>query len=169
MGKIANGLAILLRVVSSLAILCVLNRNPAVRLDYKAPEAALDEDVPDEGSRACARRRVGFPSDPGIHRQIQVKDEIVQVCGLNILESESDWKGEILNFLKDPSMKGINPMLKRQSYPYFLIEDELYKKDSQGILLKCLNSDDALLAMTEIHEGLCGGHHSGGQDEMVVT
>ncbi|KAK9672470.1 hypothetical protein RND81_12G103000 [Saponaria officinalis] len=94
-------------------------------------------------------------------RQIQVNDEVVQVCGLNILESESDWRSEIIKFLKDPSMKGINPKLKRQSYRYFLIEDELYNKDSQRILLKCLNSDDALLAMTEIHEGVCGAHRSG--------
>ncbi|KAK9740384.1 hypothetical protein RND81_03G031300 [Saponaria officinalis] len=86
-------------------------------------------------------------------RHIQVKDEIVQVCGVNILESESDWRSEIIKFLKDPSMKGINPKLKKQSYRYFHIEDELYKKDSQGILLMCLNSGDALLAMTEIHEG----------------
>ncbi|KAK9724311.1 hypothetical protein RND81_05G063100 [Saponaria officinalis] len=94
-------------------------------------------------------------------RQIQVKDDVVQVFGINILESESDWKSEIIKFLKDPSMKGINPNLKRQSYRYFLIEDELYKKDSQGILLKCFNSNDALLAMTEIHEGVCGAHQSG--------
>ncbi|KAK9740352.1 hypothetical protein RND81_03G028600 [Saponaria officinalis] len=94
-------------------------------------------------------------------RQIQVKDEVVQVFGLNILESESDWRSEIIKFLKDPSMKGINLKLKRQLYRYFLTEYELYKKDSQGILLKCLNSDDALLAMTEIHEGVCGAHQSG--------
>ncbi|KAK9705261.1 hypothetical protein RND81_07G043600 [Saponaria officinalis] len=94
-------------------------------------------------------------------RQIRMKNEVVQVCGINILESESDWRTEIIKFLKDPSMKVINPMLKKQSYRSFLIEDELYKKDSRGILLKCLNSDDALLAMTEIHEGVCGAHQSG--------
>ncbi|KAK9724545.1 hypothetical protein RND81_05G081100 [Saponaria officinalis] len=94
-------------------------------------------------------------------QQIRLKDKIVQVCGINILESEADWRSEIIKFLRDLPMKGINPKLKKQSYRYFLIEDELYKKDSQGILLKCLNSDDALLAITEVHEGVCGAHQSG--------
>ncbi|KAK9723912.1 hypothetical protein RND81_05G033600 [Saponaria officinalis] len=94
-------------------------------------------------------------------RQTKIKEEVVQVCGLNILESDSDWRSEIIKFLKDPSMKGINPKLKKQSYRYFLIEDELYRKDSQGILLKCLNSYSALLAMTEIHEGVCGAQQAG--------
>ncbi|KAK9684299.1 hypothetical protein RND81_10G200300 [Saponaria officinalis] len=94
-------------------------------------------------------------------RQIRMENEVVRVYGINILESESDWRSEIIKFLKDPSMKGINPKLKKQSYRYFLIEDELYKKDSQVILLKCLNSDDTLLAKTEIHEGVCGAHQAG--------
>ncbi|KAK9665831.1 hypothetical protein RND81_14G139400 [Saponaria officinalis] len=83
-------------------------------------------------------------------RQIRVKDETIQVCRLNILESESDWRSAIIEFLKDPSKKGVNPKLRKQSYRYFLIEGELYKKDSQGILLKCLNSDDTLLVMAEV-------------------
>jgi hypothetical protein len=28
----------------------------------------------------------------------------------------------------------------------------------QGILLKCLNDEDAKLAMPEVHEGICGTH-----------
>jgi hypothetical protein len=44
------------------------------------------------------------------------------------------------------------------TFKYVLIDDELYLWTSSDILLKCLGPDDAALAMTEVHEGICGTH-----------
>jgi hypothetical protein len=38
--------------------------------------------------------------------------------------------------------------------------DELYRRTVNDVLLKCLGPDDAILAMAEVHEGICGTHQS---------
>ena len=39
-----------------------------------------------------------------------------------------------------------------------LLDDQLYYKIVDGVLLKCLNSEDAKVLMGEVHEGVCGAH-----------
>jgi hypothetical protein len=41
-----------------------------------------------------------------------------------------------------------------------LINDELYRRTAKDLLLKCLDSDQAKIAMGEVHEGICGTHQS---------
>jgi len=41
-----------------------------------------------------------------------------------------------------------------------LLEDELYYRTIDGILLRCLGNDEAKSLMGEIHEGVCGAHQS---------
>jgi len=41
-----------------------------------------------------------------------------------------------------------------------LLEDELYYRTIDGILLRCLGDDEAKKLMGEIHEGVCGAHQS---------
>ena len=36
----------------------------------------------------------------------------------------------------------------------------LYRRTADGLLLKCLNEDEARVAMGEVHDGLCGTHQS---------
>jgi hypothetical protein len=36
------------------------------------------------------------------------------------------------------------------------MSNELYRRIVDDILLKCLGLDDAILAMAEVHEGICG-------------
>jgi hypothetical protein len=40
------------------------------------------------------------------------------------------------------------------------MSDELYRRIVNDVLLKCLGPDDAILAMAEVHEGICGTHQS---------
>jgi hypothetical protein len=40
------------------------------------------------------------------------------------------------------------------------MSDELYRRTVNDVLLKCLGPDDAILAMAEVHEGICGTHQS---------
>jgi hypothetical protein len=40
------------------------------------------------------------------------------------------------------------------------MSDELYRRTVNDVLLKCLGPDNAILAMAEVHEGICGTHQS---------
>jgi hypothetical protein len=39
-----------------------------------------------------------------------------------------------------------------------LINDELYCRTAEDLLLKCLDRDQAKIVMGEVHEGICGTH-----------
>jgi len=45
-------------------------------------------------------------------------------------------------------------------FEYILIDNDLYRQTVDGVLLKCLDEDQARVAMGEVHEGICGTHQS---------
>ena len=73
--------------------------------------------------------------------------------------SADDWRKEIIDYLKDPSKK-VERRVRFQATKYVLLEDELYYRTIDGILLRCLGDDEAKSLMGEIHEGVCGAHQS---------
>jgi hypothetical protein len=46
------------------------------------------------------------------------------------------------------------------AFKYVLMDNDLYRRTVDVILLKCLNEDQARVAMGELHEGICGTHQS---------
>jgi hypothetical protein len=48
----------------------------------------------------------------------------------------------------------------RTTFKYVLMSGELYHRTVNDVLLKCLGPGDAILAMAEVHEGICGTHKS---------
>ena len=73
--------------------------------------------------------------------------------------SNDDWRVEIADCLRDPSRK-VTRMLRYKSAKYVLLDDQLYYKTVDGVLLKCLNQEEAKVLMGEVHEGICGAHQS---------
>jgi len=71
----------------------------------------------------------------------------------------SDWRMPIITYLKDPG-HGAERNIRRLTFKYILIGDELYHRTAEDLLLKCLDSDQAHVAMGEVHEGNCGTHQS---------
>jgi hypothetical protein len=71
----------------------------------------------------------------------------------------TDWRGPMVNYLRNPSIRTYMNV-RRTTFKYFLIDNELYRRTTGGVLLKCLGLDDAILAMAEMHEGICGTHQS---------
>ena len=43
---------------------------------------------------------------------------------------------------------------------YVLLNGQLYYKTVDGVLLKCLNQEEAKVLMGKVHEGICGDHQS---------
>lgn len=50
-----------------------------------------------------------------------------------------------------------------------MIGDDLYRRNFKGALLKCINQDESMRLMGEVHEGLCGSQWSGLQSLPIVT
>ena len=57
---------------------------------------------------------------------------------LCIETSSDDWRVEIADYLRDPSQK-VNRKLRYKSAKYVLLDNQLYYKIVDGVLLKCLN------------------------------
>jgi len=73
--------------------------------------------------------------------------------------SADDWRKEMIDYLKDPSRK-VERRVRFQATKYVLLEEELYYRTIDGVLLKCLGGDEARSLMGEIHEGVCGALQS---------
>jgi hypothetical protein len=41
-----------------------------------------------------------------------------------------------------------------------MLDNTLYRRTIDGLLLKCLGLDQSKIAMREVHEGICGTHQS---------
>ena len=65
----------------------------------------------------------------------------------------------MLRYLCDPNVK-IDKNVRWSTFKYVLHNDELYRRTTEDLLLKCLGSDQARVAMGEVHEGICGMHQS---------
>jgi hypothetical protein len=67
--------------------------------------------------------------------------------------SAEDWRKEILDYLKYPSKK-VDKQLRYKAIKYVLLEDELYYRTIDGVLLRCLGEEEAKTLMREIHESV---------------
>jgi hypothetical protein len=70
-----------------------------------------------------------------------------------------DWRTPLLAYLRDPSAK-VDKSVRRSAFKYVLHNDEPYRRTAKDLLLKCLDSDQARVAMGKVHEGICGTHQS---------
>ena len=73
--------------------------------------------------------------------------------------SSNDWRIEIADYLRNPSQK-VARKLRYKTTKYVLLDDQLYYKIVDGVLLKCLNQEEAMVLMGEVHEGICEAHQS---------
>jgi hypothetical protein len=78
--------------------------------------------------------------------------------------AECAWYKNIIYFLQelrppDGMGKSKERDLKLKAIRYCLINQVLYWKDPLGVLLRCLDSQEAHKIMLDFHSGLCGGHH----------
>lgn len=50
---------------------------------------------------------------------------------------------------------------KLRALKYVLMDGQLYRKNTDGLLQKCLDKKESMLVMAEVHEGICGAHQAG--------
>jgi ribonuclease HI len=76
-----------------------------------------------------------------------------------VLAEAQDWRVPLTSYLRDPG-RGAERNIRRLAFKYVLIDDELYRRTAEDLLLKCLDLDHARVAMGKVHEGICGTHQS---------
>ena len=87
-----------------------------------------------------------------------------------VLSSETlndDWRVEIADYLRNSSQK-VARKLRYKSTKYVLLDDQLYYKTVDGVLLKCLSQEEARVLMGEVHEEICGAHQSAYKMKLII-
>lgn len=84
-----------------------------------------------------------------------VKDIEIEVATI----TADDWRYDVYNYLKNPSQSAARK-LKYKALRFFLLDYELYYRTIDGVLFKCLSTNQAKVEMGEVHEGICSTHQS---------
>jgi hypothetical protein len=72
---------------------------------------------------------------------------------------DNDWRKPIVDYLEDP--KGpTDRKIKYKALSYIIVENELFKKTVESVLLKCVNETEAYVAISNVHGGSCGAHQA---------
>jgi hypothetical protein len=93
----------------------------------------------------------GNGGSPADEEKMEPMKEYDSVKGGDVIRT--DW------WLRDAE-KTMNKKVKRQVLKYTLIDDELYQRTIDGVLLNCLGEEQAKVAVREVHDGICGAHQS---------
>jgi hypothetical protein len=64
-----------------------------------------------------------------------------------------------LECIRDPG-KTTDKKVKRQVLKYTSLDDDLYRRTIDDMLLNCLGEEQAKVAVQEVHDGICGAHQS---------
>jgi hypothetical protein len=75
------------------------------------------------------------------------------------MASPDDWRIPLVHYLENPSHIA-DRKVRRQALKYVMLDNTLYRRTMDGLLLKCLGSDQSKIAMGEVHEGIYGTHQS---------
>ncbi|WJX89440.1 hypothetical protein P8452_71439 [Trifolium repens] len=102
---------------------------------------------------------VGADTIPQINGEIKNPLENFQIFAIDNL-SDNDWRKPIVDYLKNPT-GNVDRKVKYRALSYIIFENDLFKKTSEGILLKCLNEAEAYIAISDVHSGTCGSHQAG--------
>ena len=102
----------------------------------------------------------------GDQNDIPVDDVLLQkeICFIPYLTSS--WYTDIRTYIETGSAPDhLDPRKKRavrlKSAPYQLINNVLFRKNADGVLLRCLEKEESDLVLTQLHDGSAGGHFGG--------
>nr|CAD41156.2 OSJNBa0064M23.1 [Oryza sativa Japonica Group]CAE03267.1 OSJNBa0011J08.22 [Oryza sativa Japonica Group] len=80
------------------------------------------------------------------------------------IETTDDWRNPLIKFIGSEELPEDDveaEKITRKVKVYCMIGNDLYKKAPNGVLLKCVSSDDGGHLLLDIHEGICGSHAAG--------
>ncbi|XP_062094025.1 uncharacterized protein LOC133800064 [Humulus lupulus] len=127
------------------------------------------EQIPRERNiHADALAKLASTKDGDILESILVeylsKPSIIEVEVHMINTKKGSWVDPIMSALKDgalPTEKGEARRLVYKAARYTLVDGVLYKRGFSMPLLRCVDEEEAMEVLYEIHEDECGNHASG--------
>jgi hypothetical protein len=69
----------------------------------------------------------------------------------------NDWRTPLVHYLENPGHIA-DRKVRRQDLKYVVLDNTLYHRTIDGLLLKCLGSEQSKIVMGEVQEGSCGTH-----------
>jgi hypothetical protein len=75
------------------------------------------------------------------------------------MTDSDDWSTPLVRYLENPSHI-TDRKVWHQALKYVMLNNTLYHRIIDGLLLKCFYSDQSKIAMGEVHEGICSTHQS---------
>ncbi|XP_074356440.1 uncharacterized protein LOC141696156 [Apium graveolens] len=85
-------------------------------------------------------------------------------CGDNTSEDADSWMKTYKDYLQFGTMAAnINEarILRMKASRFTIIDGELFKKSSTGLLQRCLKKHEAYMVLRDAHKGECGNHTNG--------
>nr|CAE03595.1 OSJNBa0087O24.18 [Oryza sativa Japonica Group] len=139
-----------------------------------------DNIEPDDLARRASRRE---PLEPGTFLDVLTRPSVKEARGEDSpvtpdtssgaieaeravadIETTDDWRTPLIKFISSeelPEDDAEAEKISRKAKVYCMIGNDLYKKAPNGVLLKCVSSDDGRHLLLDIHEGICGSHAVG--------
>jgi hypothetical protein len=65
-------------------------------------------------------------------------------------------------------LEKVSRKLRYKAIKFVLLDGHLFYKSLDGVLLQCLGQEEAKKMMSEVHNGLCGGHQSAYRMKWVI-
>ncbi|XP_073138880.1 uncharacterized protein [Henckelia pumila] len=93
------------------------------------------------------------------HPSIIQKGLQVETFNLDV-NLAGDWREELKEALQFPE-KSTPCSLRMKVLSYVLVKGDLYRKDMDGLLLRCIGFPEAMEVMKQVHEGVCGAPQLG--------
>jgi hypothetical protein len=109
----------------------------------------------------CKELGVNFMNANSVYQQTDITSNNSHI---NPQLTECIWYKDLIHFLQTlQPPTGLEKAkvrdLKLKSIRYCIVDHVLYWKDPVGVLLRCLDPDEAKKTMIDFHDSLCGGHH----------
>ncbi|XP_066160666.1 uncharacterized protein [Oryza sativa Japonica Group] len=139
-----------------------------------------DNVEPDDLARRASRRE---SLEPGTFLDILTKPSVKEVSGevspntpdissevteveraVADIETTDDWRIPLIKFISSEELPKDNTEAEKitcKAKIYCMVGNDLYKKAPNGVLLKCVSTDDGRHLLLDIHEGICGSHAAG--------
>jgi hypothetical protein len=67
------------------------------------------------------------------------------------------WRTPLVRYLENTGHIA-DRKVQCQALKYVMLDNTLYRRTIDGLLLNCLGSDQSKIAIGEVHEGICGTH-----------
>jgi hypothetical protein len=108
----------------------------------------------------CSAEPSSTKSDVSVYktrgsRISQISDEASKMTTVD----PNDRRTPLVRYLDNPGHIA-DTKVRQRALKYIVVDNTLYCRTIDGLLLRCLGSDQSKIAMGEVHEGICGTHQS---------